>query len=116
MRLTKGANLPLIISYLNEKTKEKNMTDFYITLTPEQEFKIRAQIRSIIVTELDSFSKPKYSEQRYLNKKQTCAYLNVSNNTLTNWIALGLPCIQINGAIRFDKKAVDAWLSKLATP
>lgn len=90
------------------------MSDVLISLTPQQEQTIRSQIRAIISSEIEKISQPdSFSNQRYLNKRQTCLYLNVSNNTLNEWLKLGLPCIRINGAIRFDKKAVDNWLANL---
>lgn len=49
-----------------------------------------------------------------MNKKQTCNYLKVSNNTLDGWIKDGLPLIQIHGSNRFDRIAIDQWLTSLA--
>ena len=48
-----------------------------------------------------------------MNKKQTCAYLNISNNTLDHWIQQGLPVIRIGKSIRFDRKTIDSWLTTL---
>lgn len=48
-----------------------------------------------------------------MNKKQTCKYLQVSNNTLDNWIAQGLPLIKIGGSTRFDRLALDHWLENI---
>lgn len=49
-----------------------------------------------------------------MNKKQTCNYLQISNNTLDSWIREGLPFIKINGSNRFDRVAVDKWLTNVA--
>lgn len=46
-----------------------------------------------------------------MNKKQTCNYLQISNNTLDSWIKQGFPVIKINGSTRFDKHAIDSWLN-----
>lgn len=48
-----------------------------------------------------------------MNKKQTCEYLQISNNTLDNWITRGFPQIKINHSIRYDRFAVDDWLKQL---
>ncbi|MBO1304646.1 helix-turn-helix domain-containing protein [Enterococcus sp. 669A] len=50
-----------------------------------------------------------------MNKKQTCNYLQISNNTLDySWIKQGLPKIVVSGSTRFDKIAIDEWLANLA--
>ena len=46
----------------------------------------------------------------YLNKKQACEYLGISNNTLDEWIRKGLPSIKIGKTVRFNKQAIDSWL------
>lgn len=46
----------------------------------------------------------------YLNKKQACEYLGISNNTLDSWIKQGLPSIKIGKTVRFNKQSIDAWL------
>lgn len=52
-------------------------------------------------------------EKRYLNKKEICTYLHIANNTLNKWILLGLPRIEIAGSVRYDRFAVDKWLSEI---
>ncbi|MDT2824177.1 helix-turn-helix transcriptional regulator [Vagococcus lutrae] len=49
---------------------------------------------------------------KILNKKEICAYLNVSNNTLDNWILKGLPVIKIGRIRRFSKNDVVNWLKE----
>lgn len=46
-----------------------------------------------------------------MNKKATCSYLQVANNTLDKWIVAGLPVIHIDGVIRFDKLAINDWMA-----
>lgn len=53
------------------------------------------------------------SGERYMNKKQTCKYLQVSNNTLDSWILYGLPQILINNSVRYDRFAIDRWMNQL---
>lgn len=48
----------------------------------------------------------------YLNKKDTCNYLGISNNTLNKFIDNGLPKFQSNGVIRFHKKSIDEWVKR----
>ncbi|HAP3026899.1 MAG: helix-turn-helix domain-containing protein [Enterococcus sp.] len=39
----------------------------------------------------------------YLNKKQTCTFLGIDNNTLDKWIKIyNFPHVRIDGVIRFD--------------
>jgi DNA binding domain, excisionase family len=52
---------------------------------------------------------------RYMNKKQTCLYLQISNNTLDKWIREEkLPVIRLNGSLRFDRIEIDKWLHQVA--
>ncbi|MEQ7093591.1 helix-turn-helix domain-containing protein [Enterococcus gallinarum] len=38
----------------------------------------------------------------YLNKKQTCEFLGIDNNTLDKWIRVyNFPIIKIDGVVRF---------------
>ena len=39
-------------------------------------------------------------------------YLNISNNTLDNWIKRGLPCIKVGKTVRFSKTEINRWLQK----
>lgn len=82
-----------------------------ISLTTEQENAIRLQIKQLFISELEKLSHP--VEKQYLNKKQACQYLNVSNNTLDKWIEQGLPAIRIGTSIRFNKEHVDEWIMSL---
>lgn len=52
-------------------------------------------------------------DNRYMNKKQTCEYLQISNNTLDSWISRGLPHIKINCSVRYDRLAIDNWLKEV---
>lgn len=51
-------------------------------------------------------------EKRYLNKRELTKYLHVSNNTLDKWIISGLPKLTIADSVRYDRFAVDRWLSE----
>ena len=53
------------------------------------------------------------ADSPFLNKKQTCNYLGVSNNTLDIWIAMGLPYIRIGKSIRFNKESINQWMTRL---
>jgi len=68
-------------------------------------------IKSSIVDQLLSAYNIKL-ENRYLAKKDTCKYLKISNNTLDKWLLQGLPVLRINGIMRFDRIAIDKWLSE----
>ncbi|MFT8673101.1 helix-turn-helix domain-containing protein [Leuconostoc mesenteroides] len=49
--------------------------------------------------------------KHYMNKQQTCEYLQISNNTLDKWIANGLPNFSIGKVRRFERQSIDNWLS-----
>ena len=87
------------------------MTKFEIILNDEQVKIIEQHIGGLISREISKMGNTNSGKQRYLNKKQACNYLQIANNTLDRWIENGLPEIKINGVIRFDRLAIDKWLS-----
>ncbi|EMW5477806.1 helix-turn-helix domain-containing protein [Enterococcus faecalis] len=47
----------------------------------------------------------------YLNKKQTCEFLGIDNNTLDKWIRIyNFPVIKIDGIIRFDVEDIKSFM------
>lgn len=90
------------------------MNSMEIMLSDNQLESIRSQLHELILNEIIETRNQSEKNQRYMNKKQTCNYLQISNNTLDNWIRNGLPIIKINGSSRFDRLAIDHWLSNLA--
>ncbi|EMW5911306.1 DNA-binding protein [Enterococcus faecalis] len=87
------------------------MNELQILLNDEQLKRIGEQVAASLdikeIIELVS------SGERYMNKKQTCKYLKVSNNTLDSWILCGLPQILINNSVRYDRFAIDRWMNQL---
>ncbi|MDO0919956.1 MULTISPECIES: helix-turn-helix domain-containing protein [unclassified Enterococcus] len=52
----------------------------------------------------------------YLNKKQTCDFLGIDNNTLDKWIKqYHFPVIRINGIIRFDIEDIKEFMNTFKT-
>jgi len=96
-----------IVVYIEQNMKGLmiNMSDKIIT---KQDL---YDLKSSIIDQLLSALNIKL-ENRYLAKKDTCKYLKISNNTLDKWIIQGLPVLQINGILRFDRIAIDKWLSE----
>lgn len=89
------------------------MTEIEILLSDEQLRNVKNQVANLILTEIENTKRQVNLNYRYMNKKQTCHYLQISNNTLDSWIRKGLPIIKINGSTRFDKVSVDKWLNHL---
>lgn len=69
-------------------------------------------ISDTVKKELDKFLDINENINHFLNKKQTCEYLNITNNTLDKWIKQGLPCIKIDKTVRFSKSEINRWLQK----
>ena len=90
------------------------MPEMTILLSEEQLADISNQLHTTILAQIEQIKEQTLQQYRYMNKKQTCTYLQVSNNTLDNWIKDGLPTIQIHGSNRFDRVAIDQWLASLA--
>lgn len=90
------------------------MEELKILICDDQLNEIKKQLFTLITEEIENTRKQVNLNHRYMNKKQTCNYLQISNNTLDTWVKQGLPIIKINGSTRFDKIAIDHWLSSLA--
>jgi len=89
------------------------MTEMKILLSDDQMGIISTQLSDLITTEIEKIKTQENLQHHYMNEKQTCNYLQVSNNTLDGWIKEGLPFIQIHGSNRFDRIAIDQWLANL---
>lgn len=84
-----------------------------VTLPQEQTQEIQQMIATLIKDEIHHFKEEIGADSPFLNKKQTCNYLGVSNNTLDIWIAMGLPYIRIGKSIRFNKESINQWMTRL---
>ncbi|MGK0563058.1 helix-turn-helix transcriptional regulator [Enterococcus faecalis] len=89
------------------------MNELKIIISEDQLLNIKHQISTLILTEIENTIKQVNINYRYMNKKQTSQYLQISNNTLDSWIKQGLTVIKINGSTRFDRIAIDKWLNRL---
>ena len=78
-----------------------------VTLPDEQ---IQLLITDLIKKEIEYRLDNSNIESPFLNKQQTCMYLDISNNTLDSWIKKGLPIIRIGKTVRFDKTELNRWL------
>ncbi|EGO2698448.1 DNA-binding protein [Enterococcus faecalis] len=48
----------------------------------------------------------------YFNKKQTCEFLGIDNNTLDKWIRVyNFPVIKIDGVVRFDVEDIKVFMN-----
>ncbi|HEM5183766.1 TPA: helix-turn-helix domain-containing protein [Streptococcus suis] len=81
-----------------------------VILPDEQIHQIQLLLSNLIQKEIEQLLEQSGLNSPYLNKKQACDYLGISNNTLDEWIRKGLPSIKIGKTIRFNKQAIDAWL------
>ena len=84
-----------------------------VILPDEQVHQIQRLIARLIHQEIENQLTNRNLDSPYLNKKQTCEYLGISNNTLDNWIQKGLPTIRINKTVRFNKNEINCWLSNI---
>lgn len=84
-----------------------------VILLDEQIKEIQNLISNLIEQEINNHLTNLNISSPYLNKLQTCEYLNISNNTLDSWINKGLPTIRIGKTIRFDKNEIHKWINKL---
>ena len=95
------------------KSNRKKYTGLFMNLfIPNDEMVRQFQllISDTVKKELDKFLDINENTNHFLNKKQTCEYLNITNNTLDKWIKQGLPCIKIGKTVRFSKSEINRWL------
>lgn len=81
-----------------------------VILPDEQTHQIQLLLSNLIQKEIEQQLEQSGLNSPYLNKKQACDYLGISNNTLDEWIRKGLPSIKIGKTIRFNKQVIDSWL------
>lgn len=81
-----------------------------VILPDEQIHEIQLLISNLIKQEIEQILNKSNIGSPFLNKKQTCQYLGIANNTLDTWIDKGLPSIKIGKTIRFNKFEVNRWL------
>lgn len=81
-----------------------------VILPDEQIHQIQLLISDLIKQEIENRLNNHNLESPFLNKQQTCNYLDISNNTLDSWIKKGLPVIRVGKTVRFDKTELNRWL------
>lgn len=82
-----------------------------VILPDEQIQQIQLLLSKLIQKEIEQQLEKSGLNSPYLNKKQACNYLGISNNTLDSWIQKGLPAIKIGKTIRFHQDSIDHWLN-----
>ena len=83
-----------------------------VILPDEQVHQIQLFISELIQKEIKNRLENSNIGGPFLNKKQACDYLGISNNTLDSWIQKGLPSIKIGKTVRFNKTEINRWLQK----
>ena len=83
-----------------------------VILPDEQVHQIQLFISELIQKEIKNRLENSNIGSPFLNKKQACDYLGISNNTLDSWIQKGLPTIKIGKIVRFNKTEINRWLQK----
>lgn len=83
-----------------------------VILKDEQIQEIRQIVTQIIKDELGIIMENNSLDNIFLNKKETCNYLKISNNTLDEWILKGLPVIRIGKIVRFKINDINNWMSE----
>ncbi|RSJ18273.1 Helix-turn-helix domain protein [Streptococcus intermedius] len=84
-----------------------------VILPEEQTKEIQLFIANLIKDEIETVKEDSGQISPFLNKRQTCQYLGISNNTLDIWIRKGMPHIRIGKTIRFDKDSIRRWMIQL---
>ena len=51
-------------------------------------------------------------DDRWLSMKEICAYLGVSHDTISRWIAKDMPALKMGRSWRFKRELVEKWLQE----
>ena len=95
---------------LSQKSMKETRGKQMQVIFPDEE--IHLLVDDAVKREIESQLNNINFESIYLNKRQTCKYLGISNNTLDSWIQKGLPVIRVGKIIRFNKIEINRWLQK----
>lgn len=82
-----------------------------ITLQEKQIQRIQLLLSNLIQKEIQKQLNSKGINSPFMNKKQTCIFLGISNNTLDSWIRQGLPSIKIGKTVRFNQDEIIKWMN-----
>ena len=83
-----------------------------LILNNDDKKQIHDILSEIINEKIESSSIESTLENVYLNKKEACLYLKISNNTLDDWILQGLPVIRIAKTTRFKVSDINKWMNQ----
>jgi len=86
------------------------MNEITFMLSDKQQEAIQSKVYEIVSSQVNNFQSNLALNKKYLKKYQLCQYLNLSNNTVDKLIAEGLPYIDVDGVILYDKTLIDKWL------
>lgn len=86
------------------------MNELTILLSEQQQLHLQQTIHQLLINEINQFRVELGLNERYIKKNQLCHYLNLSNNTVDKLIMEGLPKINIQGVVLYDRVEVDNWL------
>lgn len=82
-----------------------------VILQEKQVQQIQLLLYNLIQKEIQKLLNSKGIDSPFMNKKQTCIFLGISNNTLDTWIKQGLPAIKIGKTIRFNQDEIIKWMN-----
>lgn len=82
-----------------------------VTLQEKQIQRIQLLLSNLIQKEIQKQLNSKGINSPFMNKKQTCIFLGISNNTLDSWIRQGLPSIKIGKTVRFNRDEIIKWMN-----
>ncbi|WP_363472836.1 DNA-binding protein [Companilactobacillus musae] len=82
---------------------------FEVLFSDKQKEELGSQVYSVVT---DAVQKARFDagmDKKFLNKKETCEYLGVSNNTFDKYF-VGLKTHDVNGLLVYSKKEIDEFV------
>ena len=80
-----------------------------IKLVPEQEESLKNYLQELLKTSLSTITS---DNKPFVNRESIARYFGVSPTTITNWVKIGCPYIDIEGRKLYGKEAITKWLEE----
>lgn len=78
-----------------------------IKLDNQQEQDLKTYVYNLVH---DAIKTASTSSKPYLNRKEIAKYFGVADSTISYWVTLGMPVVNLNGRKLYGKQSITNWL------
>lgn len=83
---------------------------FEVMFSNEQKDELGSQVYTVVSDAIKKARADSGMDKMFLNKKEACKYLGISNTTFDKYFKRELPFHSINGFIVYSKKEIDEFV------